>query len=83
MLKQQIESLLHDVSSVLPNDLNQARNEIESNMRAALTASLAKLDLVTREEFDIQTALLQRSREQLDSLQKKLDELEQQLEQSD
>ncbi len=83
MLKQQIESLLNDVASVLPNDLNQARNEIESNLRAALTASLAKLDLVTREEFDIQTALLQRSREQLDLLQQKLEELEKQLEQSD
>ncbi len=80
MLKQQIESLLNDVASVLPNDLNQARHELESNVRAALTASLARLDLVTREEFDIQAALLQRSRAQLEQLQERLAELEKQFE---
>jgi BMFP domain-containing protein YqiC len=41
------------------------------------------MELVTREEFDIQTALLQRTRAQLDSLQKKLSELEGQLEKTD
>lgn len=80
MLKQQIESLLNDVASVLPNDLNQAKHELESNVRAALTASLARLDLVTREEFDIQATLLQRSRAQLDQLQQRLADLEKQIE---
>lgn len=80
MLKQQIESLLNDVASVLPNDLNQAKHELESNVRAALTASLARLDLVTREEFDIQATLLQRSRAQLDHLQQRLADLEKQIE---
>lgn len=83
MLKQQIESLLNDVASVLPNDLNQARHELESNVRAALTASLARLDLVTREEFDIQAALLQRSRAQLEQLQERLSELEKQFEEKE
>lgn len=83
MLKQQIESLLNDVASVLPNDLNQARHELESNVRAALTASLARLDLVTREEFDIQAALLQRSRAQLEQLQERLAELEKQFEEKE
>ena len=83
MLKQQIESLLNDVASVLPSDINQAKTEIETNVRAALTASLANLELVTREEFDIQAKLLQRSREQLDILQQKLEALEKQLGKSD
>lgn len=82
MLKQQIESLLNDVASVLPNDLNQAKHEVESNIRAALTASLARLDLVTREEFDVQAALLQRSRAQLEQLQERLAGLEKQLEEN-
>ena len=79
MLKQQIETLIADISSALPKDLDQARQEVEDNVRAALTASLSKLDLVTREEFDIQSALLQRSRAQLDELQQKLDALEKRL----
>ena len=79
MLKQQIETLIADISSALPKDLDQARQEVEDNVRAALTASLSKLDLVTREEFDIQSTLLQRSRAQLDELQQKLDALEKRL----
>lgn len=79
MLKDKIESILSDVSSALPQDVTGFKEEIENNLRATLNASFSKLDLVTREEFDIQTALLQRSRAQLDSLQTKLDELESQL----
>ena len=52
---------------------------MEKNLRAALTAGLAKLDLVTREELDIQTAVLTRTREKIEALEKLVAELEQTL----
>ncbi len=76
MLKNKIESILTDVSSALPEDIQHIKDEIETNLRATLNASFSKLDLVTREEFDIQTALLQRTRAKLDTLQEKLSEIE-------
>ena len=79
MLKQQVEALLSDIGKILPNDMQQAKSELESNLRAALTASLAKLELVTREEFDVQTIMLQRTRTQLDALQERVQELEEKL----
>lgn len=50
--------------------------DIEKNMRALLTQGFAKLDLVTREEFDIQTRVLARAREQLTLLEARIAELE-------
>ena len=48
--------------------------DIEKNMKAMLTAMFARLDLVTREEFDIQVAVLQRTREKLEALEARLAE---------
>lgn len=50
--------------------------DLEKNLRALLQSAFAKLDLVTREEFDVQTQVLQRTREQLNALEQKLAELE-------
>lgn len=50
--------------------------DFEKNARALLTQGFAKLDLVTREEFDVQTQLLARAREQLTALEARVDELE-------
>jgi hypothetical protein len=50
--------------------------DIEKNVRALLTQGFTKLDLVTREEFDIQAQLLARSREQLAALEARVAELE-------
>ena len=80
MFKEKIEEVLADVSSALPKDMQKFKQEIENNLRATLQASFSKMDLVTREEFDIQTALLQRTRAQLDELQSKLAALEEQTE---
>lgn len=83
MIKEKIEEVLSDVSSALPKDMQNFKKEIENNLRATLNASFSKMDLVTREEFDIQTALLQRTRAQLDELQNKLTTLEKQTESED
>jgi len=79
MNKENIEELIQQASKLIPEDLSRFKKEIETNLRSTLSASLSKMDLVTREEYDIQTALLQRTRAQLDALQKKLNELEVQL----
>ena len=50
--------------------------DIEKNLRSLLTGFLARMDLVTREEFDVQSAVLRRTREKLEQLEKKLEELE-------
>ncbi len=79
MIKDKIEEVLSEISDALPKDIQNFKQEIENNLRATLNASFSKIDLVTREEFDIQTALLQRTRVQLDELQKKLAVLEEQV----
>ena len=53
------------------------QDELQKNFRAALTAGLSRLDLVTREEFDIQASVLARTREKLELLEKQIGELEQ------
>ncbi len=68
--------LLDELSKKLAALLPSARpGEAESAVRGLLQQYLAKLDLVTREEFDVQTALLQRSREKLEALETRLDQL--------
>ena len=52
------------------------KEDIEKNMRALLTQGFAKLDLVTREEFDVQTQVLERTREKLSALEARITELE-------
>lgn len=74
MLNQQmIDEISAKVRSVLAN--SPAR-DIETNMRATLAAMFARLDLVTRHEFDVQAELLSRTREKLAALEAKLAELE-------
>jgi BMFP domain-containing protein YqiC len=51
---------------------NSPAKDIEKNMKAMMMAMFAKLDLVTREEFDVQVQVLQRTREKLDALEARL-----------
>ena len=79
MLKQEkIDDFFREFARVLPDDIRTMRADMEKNLRAALSAAFARMDLVTREEFDVQSALLGNTRRLLDELEKRLDELEQQ-----
>lgn len=80
MFKEKIEMIISDITKILPEDLNVMKDDIEKNLRATLDAAFSKMDLVTREEFDIQASLLSRTREKLEGLQEKLSALEEQLE---
>ena len=55
---------------------NSPVQDIEKNMRAMLAATFARLDLVTRQEFDVQSEVLARTREKLVQLEAKLAEIE-------
>ncbi|MBI2992556.1 MAG: accessory factor UbiK family protein [Gammaproteobacteria bacterium] len=80
MLKQdKIDSFFERFLELVPEDLRRYRDEMGHNARAAFSAALARMDLVTREEFDIQTALLSRTRSLVDELERKVTELEQRL----
>ena len=80
MLKEKIETAISDITKILPEDLDILKDDLEKNIRATLNATFSKMELVTREEFDIQTSLLSRTRAKLEALQKKLSEIEKQLE---
>ena len=60
----------------LPGGLKLLRDDLEKNFRAVLQSALGKMDLVTREEFDVQSQLLARTRAKLDQLEKEIAELE-------
>jgi hypothetical protein len=70
------DDLARRLSELVPPGLKDAGAELEQNMKATLQAGLAKLDLVTREEFEVQRAVLLRTREKLDALEKSLAALE-------
>ncbi len=66
-----------DISAKLNEAVaNSPAKDFEKNARALLAQGFAKLDLVTREEFDVQTAVLARTREQLTALEARVIELE-------
>ncbi len=60
----------------LPPSVRQFQVEMEKNLHAALQATFAKLDLVTREEFEVQQGVLARTRAKVDELEKQVAELE-------
>ena len=71
-----IDELARRLSSLVPPGLREGREELQQNFKSVLQTGLGKLDLVTREEFDVQRAVLLRTREQLDALQAVVAQLE-------
>jgi len=70
-----LDELARRISSLIPGDVKHMQDDIENNVRSLLQATLSKMNLVTREEFDVQSAVLQRTREKLEQLEKQLDKL--------
>lgn len=71
-----IDELARKLAEAVPPGLAALGSDLEQNFKAVLQAGLAKLDLVTRQEFDIQAAVLRRSRERLEELEKRIAALE-------
>ncbi len=77
MIKQEkIEDFFQEFSRLLPDDLRRFKKDADKNLKAAMNAAFARMDLVTREEFDIQSALLSKTRLLVEQLKQKLNELE-------
>jgi BMFP domain-containing protein YqiC len=71
-----LNELARKISNLLPADVALIKQDMEKSIRALLQGTFQKLDLVTREEFDVQTAVLARTREKLEALEKRLQDWE-------
>jgi BMFP domain-containing protein YqiC len=71
-----IDDLSHRLHAALPEGVRTLQQDVDRNLRAAVQAALARLDVVTREEFDVQAKVLARTRAQLDAMTRRVAELE-------
>jgi len=76
MAKESIDNLARTLAESVPEGLRAVRDDLEQNFRGILRGGLERLDLVTREEFDVQQAVLARTREKLEALERRLADLE-------
>ena len=70
------DDLAKRLSEAMPPQFAALRTDLENNFKSVLQAGLAKLDLVTRQEFDVQAGVLARTREKLAALEARLVQLE-------
>lgn len=71
-----VQDIAERLSQVLPPGLTSVRDELRDNFRAVLQAQLSELDLVSREQFEVQKELLLRLRKRLEALEQRVDTLE-------
>jgi ubiquinone biosynthesis accessory factor UbiK len=71
-----LDDLARRLSAAVPPGVTALRRDLEDNFKAVLQAGLSKLDLVSRQEFDVQAAVLRRTREKLAALEARLAALE-------
>ena len=76
---QKIDDLVRQLGAALPPELASFEKEMNKQFKAVLESAFQRLDLVSREEFDIQVKVLQKTRAQLIELQQQLADLDQQL----
>lgn len=74
----EIDKLIQSVVDNLPGKAGTVGDEVQEYLRQALSSALKKMDLVTRHEFDVQTAVLQKTRSKVDELEISLKNLESQ-----
>jgi len=74
-----LDDLARRLSALVPPGMREGREELQQNFKSVLQSGLSKLDLVTREEFDVQRAVLLRTREKLEELQRTVAALEAEL----
>ena len=72
----EIDKLIQSVVENLPGKVGPFGDELQEYLRQSLSSTLKKMDIVTRHEFDIQTAVLQKTRSKVDELEKIIKELE-------
>ena len=75
---QSIDELARRLAALVPADLARVRDDLATTLRSTVQAGLRDLDLVTREEFDVQRCVLMRTREKLEALERQVASLESQ-----
>jgi len=80
---RKLDDLARRIQASLPPGLDEVREDVTRNIRAVIAAGIARMDLVEREEFDVQSAVLARTREKLEALELRVRELKEQLETSE
>jgi BMFP domain-containing protein YqiC len=70
------DEFINRIIDALPGGLDDLRQDTEKNLKSALAKVLEKMDLVSREEFEVQQAVLLRTREKLDAMEQQLKDLE-------
>jgi ubiquinone biosynthesis accessory factor UbiK len=73
------EDLAKRLTDAMPPQVAALKGDLEANFKSVLQSGLAKLDLVTRQEFDVQAGVLARSRDKLEALEQRLGALEAEL----
>lgn len=76
---KKIEQLARQVQESMPKGIRELGEDVEKKVRQVLQSQLQKLDLVNREEFDVQTQVLLRTREKIAQLEQRVSELENRL----
>lgn len=76
MNNESVDNIARRLAEALPEGLRSMRDDLEQNFRSVLRSSLNRLDLVTREEFEVQEAVLARTREKLEALESRVKEME-------
>jgi BMFP domain-containing protein YqiC len=75
-LDQTVNDIVSKISSAVPEDLKTAKEGLERNARATVEGAFQRLDLVTREEFDVQVLLLSKSQQRVKALEQRIIDLE-------
>jgi BMFP domain-containing protein YqiC len=74
--RKKIDELTQRFMDAIPPGLKDFKKDLEKNFRSVLQTTFAKMDLITREEFDVQVNVLKRTRQKLEMLEKKLAQIE-------
>ena len=69
-MEQIFKNIQKKITESIPEDIDALKGDLKQNIQAAIEAQIKKLDLVTREEFEIQELILKRTREKLEKLEK-------------
>lgn len=76
MQPRSLDDLVRRITAALPQGISQMNEEVRKNLKEVLSASLSRMDLVSREEFEVQSAVLARTREKLERLEAQVAALE-------
>ncbi len=74
---QTLDEIVRKLSAAIPDDLKATKQNLEKNARSAAEGVFQRLDLVTREEFDVQAKMLSKSQQRVKELEQRIQELEQ------